>query len=168
MFIIDNSYSTNPYWESILGTFELLAFLVEEDDPDGVEVRFTNEAAPRTSKSSEELMEYARSVTARGNTDLEECLTPVLEAYGDKLFLHNAGRGSSELRPLSIYILTDGVWKRGGSPDAPMLILTHTLKECNLTRRQVGIQFITFGHNKEGLQYMKWLDDMSRGFGLDK
>jgi hypothetical protein len=120
------------------------------------------------STSSSDLIDYARTVHTRGDTDMEDALGSVTNEYENKLILQSLGRQTTSLLPLSIYILTDGVWARGGSPDAPMLALTETLKKYHLTRRQVGIQFITFGHNREGLEYMRLLDDMSKNFGLAK
>lgn len=120
------------------------------------------------SRNSTQLTDYARRIKARGNTNLEESLGIVLKQYENKLFLHEEGMEPAPVRPLSIYILTDGQWARGGNPEVPMLSLAEALKKYELTRRQVGIQFITFGRYEPGLLHMKHLDDMSKGFGLKK
>ena len=103
---------------------------------------------------------------------MERILTTVLDEHQEALHAHadqtRRGRRPPLVRPLSIYILTDGVWQGGGNPEVPMLGLVETLKNYNLTRNQVGIQFISFGDDAGGLERMHDLDEMSKGFGLEK
>lgn len=167
MFLLDSSFSASRHWADIRGVFEALSFIVEDDDPDGVEVHFTTvPEAKKISKLSSDLATHARTVQPRGDTNLEDNLKAILTEYENKLYLRSVGKLPSPVRPLSIYILTDGKWEGGGNPEVPMLGLAQSLKDYNLTRQQIGIEFITFGDDQGALLYMQNLDDMGKNMDL--
>jgi hypothetical protein len=139
---------------------------VEEHDPDGVELLFASSEESRKSRDSRQLTATATSVRPQGRGELETVLTNVLANYQARLVFSLCKK--QPIRPLSIYLLTDGAWEGGGNPEVPLLGLLETLKTPGLPANQVGIQFISFGNNPGGLKRMRELDDMSKGFDLEK
>lgn len=61
-------------------------------------------------------------------------------------------------KPLSLYILTDGVWEGKSDPRKPIQKLVQTLVGWRMDKAQVGIQFINFGNDPVGLQRLQYLD----------
>jgi hypothetical protein len=59
---------------------------------------------------------------------------------------------------MNLYILTDGVWEAKTNVEATIRNLVQTLNEVGKTRLQIGIQFISFGHNANALARMDRLD----------
>ena len=146
---------------------------MEKDDPDGVELHFANAQPMMRSKDSQRLAARARAVRPFGIVDINKILKPLLKAYGERIYQvadqRRRGGNPDDIRPLSVYILTDGRWdERQYGPEEGILLLVNTLKEHGLTRRQVGIQFISFGDDPDALANMTNLDNMSQHFGLDK
>lgn len=165
LFLVDDSTSMYACRSELCPLFRLLAFLVEEDDPDGVELLYANSRQRMRNENSAELADHVDNARWNGHTNLENRLTDILEEYGAKISARR-NRPTDVALPLSIYVLTDGVWEGGGNPEVPMMDLVQTLKELDLPREQIGIQFIGFGENAEGLERMRLLDEMSKGFGL--
>lgn len=143
----------------------MLAHIVIDCDPDGIDVLFTNEGTRRQSTSAEGLYNYALSIQARGYTDAEAAMETMLKDYEKKLrdygALRDAGRNPDPVRPLSIYFLTDGAWVAGGNPEVHFLLIGEALKALGLPRQQIGIQFISFGNRQDGLERLDLLDKMS-------
>jgi hypothetical protein len=160
---MDDSDSTSEHWDSMVNMLSLLSFILEGDDPDGAELHFTNSDERRTSPISDNLVATAKQVVPRGRTDISPRLTRIFKDYERRL------RENKDIRPLSVYVLTDGVWARSEeSPAIPLLALVQALKDTGKTRRQVGVQFVSFGSDEEGLERMQQLDDMNKSFGLEK
>lgn len=101
----------------------------------------------------------------QGNASMEARIDEILRSYGARLSTED------NVKPLSIYILTDGVWAlRGDGPETPIVEIISILSKGGYPREQLGIQFIGFGENREGLEQMQRIDTMSdpgSGFGLD-
>jgi hypothetical protein len=136
---------------------ELLASTVQNGDGDGVELYFTNSRewiAPRTSS---QLSRLARSIIPWGSTEISRTLGKVLNNYEARICLNkryrDKARASKVTRPLTVYVLTDGIWAGGGEPpEVQILSLVELLKEYGLPREQIGLQFISFGKDPEGLK----------------
>ena len=83
------------------------------------------------SKDSSKLTALANRTNPRGYTNVEDTLSVVLEKYEEELVLNQRRRLKNPsvgfARPLTIYILTDGVWRRGGNPEVPVFSLLEVL-----------------------------------------
>ncbi|KAK4952431.1 hypothetical protein LTR10_009237 [Elasticomyces elasticus] len=166
LFLIDDSTSMYASRPELCSLFELLAYIVEDDDPDGVEVLCANTGVSLKEKDSSKLSEHVNNnIKWKGRTHLESRLAQILGAYGEKL-LARGPRPKRPVTPLTVYILTDGVWQGGGEPEVPIMELVYTLANLGLDRKQVGVQFIVFGENRAGLQHLDKIDDMQGPYTL--
>ena len=98
-------------------------------------------------------------------------LSSIVRDYQESL---NRTQGSTSLvskyltkrtRPLSLYVLTDAVWQPTCNVPPVIQSLVKTLKDLNLHKQQIGIQFIRFGERPEGIKRLEELDKLKlRGF----
>lgn len=139
--------------------FRILASMVQDDDPDGIELRFTTSEECHQSRDVAELYRSATRATAGHGSSVEAALQKAVDQHVSLL-------KKDTTRLLSIYILTDGHWDHG-EPEALLLQLVHWLGELGLNRSSLGVQFISFGDDKIGLQRLQTLDDMHKGTAFD-
>jgi hypothetical protein len=158
-FILDNSFSTSSHWADICEDFRILASMVQSDDPDGIELRFTTSEECHQSRDVAELARSALRSTSGHGSDVEAALQKAVDQHVSRLKKDKA-------RLLSIYIMTDGNWDRG-EPEAVLLTLGALLEELGLNRSSLGVQFISYGSNKDGLQRLQRLDDMHKKGSFD-
>ncbi len=90
-----------------------------------------------------------------GVTDISIRLRTILDRYNTELL--QKADGGTKARPLNLYILTDGVWQPYCDAETPIKRLVRTLLQLKLDRAQVGIQFIRFGEDEEGILRMEKL-----------
>lgn len=163
-------------------TFANLAHILEKADEDGVDVSFTSHVdKTENSRRTESLATFIRSNFCKGAGGLcciERCLGTRIKKVIQEL-PSEAGSGLRRARgfrgilgkryigrPISIYILTNGVWDsspaaRKGlcNADLPIRRLIEELKRRNLPRDQVALQFIRFGNDETGIRRLRALDD---------
>jgi len=142
--------------------------MVESYDPDGMDLRFTTWPDKGTWQSSAKMRKVASETSCKGHTLMEKVLTPILEAYAEKLEAHPLDQQSAPVRPLSIYILTDGAWVDQDQPEVPIMAAIQALCDSGYPRAQLGIQFITFGRNEKAIEKMRMYDDMGEKAGLGR
>lgn len=157
-FILDNSFSTHRYWEQMCNLFRIMATILQGDDPDGMELRFTTSRQCLQSNDVTQLYNLACQMKPNEYSNVEEALEKAIAPHESRL-------RNGDKRPLTVYIFTDGAWSEG-EPDAVLLRLETLLQELELERLSLGIQFISFGDNKEGLKQLRLLDDMHEAYGL--
>lgn len=103
-----------------------------------------------------------------GYTDMSICLGKILNKHRLKLMEQRAKhpywkRGNTApVRPLSIYVLTDGNWQPGCDLAPSIESLVETMLSLGMKRSQVGIQFISFGDDKDGLERLAYLENLQR------
>jgi hypothetical protein len=167
VFIIDDALSMSDHWNEVETVFEVLAKIVKSADPDGIDLHFTMSDEVYNSKnmwginSSSKLVGYVRDRRRkiRGSINITYRLDAILGPYISKLT--NAYSRGGTVRPLNLYVLTDGVWEPGCDPSLAIKNLVDKLTgfEYNKDSKQVGIQFISFGKDEDGLKRLKDLDD---------
>ncbi|RFU28626.1 hypothetical protein B7463_g7721, partial [Scytalidium lignicola] len=173
VFLIDNSASMEPHWHDVIALLGVLAWMIKDADPDGLELYFTvSDGVPIRAKDTTPLVNALTSASRLGATNITFSLSNILDGYQSKLREQKPRRspwktprkGLKDVRRMSLYIFTDGKWE--GSDDAvtPIRNLVNHLKHLGFEKGQVGIQFISFGNDPEGLKRLKILDD---GLGLD-
>lgn len=167
MFIIDDALSMLDHWNDVESVFEVLAKIVKSADPDGIDLHFTMSDEVYNSKnkwgvnSSSKLVGHVRDRRRkiRGSVNITYRLDAILGPYIAKLT--NAYPRGGTVRPLNLYVLTDGVWEPECDPSSAVKNLVDKLRRFGYSKdsKQVGIQFISFGKNTEGLKRLSDLDD---------
>ncbi|RDW85934.1 hypothetical protein BP5796_04259 [Coleophoma crateriformis] len=159
VFLIDDAGSMKAHQTEVKRILGILAYLVKDSDPDGIELRFTNSDSYVQSKNSTQLVETFLSNTPRGLTDIRLRLGWILNEYSKTLKKQSQGRfwhRFKSVRSLNIYVLTDGIWQPISDVTSPINQLISNLKDNG--QYQVGIQFISFGSNEQALERLKYLD----------
>ena len=154
----------------VFNVVSLLTYMLKDSDPNGLDIGFTQSRQRVNSGKSTKLSAAASSATYQGVSDMRTRLSHILQEHKNKFgtFSTSSGpwykrTGSQEAqKPLSFYILTDGKWQPN---DVGPVIrdLVQTLKSKELPKEHVGIQFIRFGHDEQGIARLNNLD---HGLGL--
>jgi hypothetical protein len=166
------------HWSEAVFLLDILVTKTWNIDPDGVELVFCHGGisvnGKRKKKSDAEerkrllddfhnAMSHPETKPTTAMTDmstkLRELLSRWLKDYKYALQLNK------DKRPLTIYILTDGIWK-GMSSRA--LAVDETIKSFNDSlceagpfqrKRPVSLQFISFGHDLNAISRLQRLDN---------
>lgn len=165
VFLIDDSLEMAPHWEAVIDVLEALSYILKTVDPNGLDLSFTvSSDSLEDCKKTSRLVDMTKTRRLKGTTDMNLKLTSLLDEYQNAL---TKGRSNSifrrAVRPMNLYILTDGVWEKDCDVEAPIRSLVQKLVELGKGRIQVGIQFISFGNNTSALTRMDHLDS---GLGL--
>ena len=154
------------HWPKVNETFKALSYIVKETDKDGIDLYFTNsDTFYKNIKKTSKLLPIVEGHKQRDNstTDINFRLTKILDPY--KTNLENRRWFRSEPKPLSLYILTDGMWEAECTAVEPIRDAVRKLDDLRRGDTQIGIQFISFGDNPIGLERLVHLDD---GLNLQK
>lgn len=151
------------YWPEVVSLVRLLAYLVQLSDPDGIDIYYTITRETVKSKNSTDLIKLLSKTTLEGTSNIGLSLNNILGGYKRQLnSRYGAGTTailSEDMKPPSLYVLTDGVWQDDCDAKTPILDLVKVLLRLERPKGQVGIQFIRFGHDAVGIQRLKELDD---------
>jgi hypothetical protein len=173
VFIIDDSLTMSRLWQHVLPVFDVLAYIVKSADPDGIDLYFTMTEEKYNSRdwlgrnSSSKLLDVVRNRTKkmqqafRGSTNITYRLTSILNLYENKLTDQQNSRRGGMVRPLSLYVLTDGAWEPGSDASSAIKKVVDLLTRFGYTKddKQLGIQFISFGEDEVGLKTLEHLDN---------
>lgn len=136
----------------------ILTTVLQGLDPDGMELRFTTSRSYLKSNNISQLHQTACQEKPNAHSNVEDALDKAVEPHETRL-------RQGDMRPLTVYVLTDGNWM-DGNPEAVLLRLQTLLGELRLQRLSLGIQFIRFGNVKEGMERLNLLDEMHKSFDL--
>ncbi|KAK7746979.1 hypothetical protein SLS53_002167 [Cytospora paraplurivora] len=179
----------HPFKEQVINTFANLAHILEKADDDGLDVMCTSRSDRlEHDRRTERLVSFVRSSfreSTRNRCFIEASLNFLIskviqdlpsgagaQSKKRKGFMGLIGK-SYKGRPISIYVLTNGVWNSTQATstcgaDGPILQLIREIKDRNLRRDQVSIQFIRFGNDETGIKRLTYLDDaLMKDTGLD-
>ena len=156
-----------PHRTKVEGVVELLSSLTAPYDPDGLDLYFSTEAAKQSPKTPEEFLKLLRDRPASGLPDFRQRFATIIEKYQSRFgkrntlskLRHPNSTPSKGPRPLSLYVLTDGIWDPKCTLVTEIKKLVALLLDHKLPNKYVGIQFIRFGKDAEGAQRLKHLDD---------
>ena len=155
-----------PYWRHVKELLEPLTYLVKDGDPDGAELYFTVSTNRKQSKKSSDLVALVGRHQPIGNTDIRHRLGTILQKYCASLRDQVVPAGSWQSRPVAraatIYVLTDGKWAGGTNACDIIEDTLNVLKSLKCDRKQLGIQFISFGQDVDGLKRLEDLDDFGK------
>jgi|SRR2546423_178812 len=153
------------HWSKVISVFYVLAYMVKDSDPDGMDLLYTVSLERQKSKKPDRLRQHLNAKACGGRTDITLRLSIILHEYATALQEQATPRrflGSflkkKEVRPMSLYIFTDAVWQPRCNAAAPIKLLIKKLDELGLPDHQVGIQFIRFGQNQESIDRLEYLD----------
>lgn len=155
-------------WEEVIMLVGVLAYMVKPFDSNGLEMHYAISSSKSiTSKNSSPLVASLKNAKPKGMSDISIPLNSILEQYKSKIH-ENYGAGSrvtaksrNDVRPLTLYVLTDGVWQPKCDAETPIKNLVRKLIElkAEVPQKQVGVQFIYFGNNAIGKARVKKLDN---------
>ncbi|KAL9039625.1 MAG: hypothetical protein Q9214_004801 [Letrouitia sp. 1 TL-2023] len=170
IFVIDNTESMRLHRPDVLNVVSLLAYMLKDLDSNGLDVCFTHSTQKVNSGKSRKLSTVVSQVDFRGKSDMRTCLSRLFHEHKNKFGTTIAPSRSwyrrhvppTAQKPLSFYILTDGNWLP--NEVGPIIIdLVNRMQSKGLLKDHVGIQFIRFGENQQGIARLNHLD---RGLGL--
>ena len=154
----------------VVDVVSILSYLLKDRDDDGLDIYFTLSTKRRNSGRATKLSETVEKVAFKGISDMRTRLSQILRKYEDKFGTTTASSrswyqrlGSPEpQKPLSFYVLTDGKWDP--NEVGPVIMnLVNRMGEFKLRKDHVGIQFIRFGQDPNGIARLNQLD---HGLGL--
>jgi len=149
------------HWPDVEKVFGILVYMSKTLDPNGLDLYFTQSREKFHEKHSTQLVAIARKRMAtkeKGLSDMSTRLEHILEEYISSL-KRGQRTGVGKVPHLSIYIFTDGIW----TPSCDIVpIIKKTVMAMvglGLSKKQVGLQFISFGNSADGLGRMRLVDD---------
>lgn len=201
VFVVDDSHSMGELWKqnrsegaekpNVKTLLRLLCYLAKSKDDDGVDLYYFHhrDEGLRKVKRSTDVWVSISQRTFLDTTTPTTRLTKLLNDYREKLQRYRIERaryeqGSGKRRlfassapqrpkPLSLYVLTDGVWeddKQLGKPylDHTIKALVTELEASGCDKNHVGIQFISFGNHQFGIQRLQALDRLAASLNLER
>lgn len=171
MFLVDNSATMQQYKMDVKNIILLLAYIVKDSDKDGLDIFFTQDSQTVHSTKSSELSESIDQVRFRGISDVRGRLITLFQDHIDKFgaqvqpspsFPGHRPRPQFQ-RASSFYILTDAKWQPNNDVGGFIKDLVRRMKEKDVRKYRVAIQFIRFGHDPAGINL---LDELDHGLGL--
>jgi len=151
------------HWPNVCKTFKALTYLVRETGDAKIDLYFTiSQRCEKRVRKSKDLLPIVQAMEdeIRGKdstTDINIRLTQILEEY--KRNLDNNHWWRSKPKPLSLFIFTDGIWEEEVTASEPIQSAVTKLEDLRKDKRQIGVQFISFGDDPEGLGRLEHLDD---------
>jgi hypothetical protein len=150
------------HWPTVHKVFEALSYIVKEADKDGISLYFTiSETHEENAKRTSQLLSILDRVQTQENnstSNIDLRLGKILDDYKNNLDSKMRWY-KSETKPLSLYILTDGLWDSGSGGVEPIRNAALKLKDLQMNPHQIGIQFVTFGNDPDGWKRLRQLDD---------
>lgn len=169
IFLIDDSLSMKRHRLEVQALVGLLAYMVKDSDPDGIELFFTISGIKHRSPKgkSKELTKILHHKTYEGNSNIRSSLQTIVQNYKERLkepvkpaspWWSFKGRSAEPVRGQNVYVFTDGTWQPDCDPTEIIADLVGDLKEHKVLKEQFGIQFISFGNDPGGLATLERLD----------
>lgn len=159
----------NEHWTDVRELLDLLGYIVKHYDDNGVDIYFTNSSSKHGSvKTTTELLRVFDLYAPYGVHDMSARLWSIVADYQEDLRKLHASRSRlsrlslRRVRPLSLYVLTDAVWQPVCDVSPVITSLVGSLTDLNLHKKQVGIQFIRFGHSSVGIERLEVLDRLKQ------
>lgn len=148
------------HWEDMTQLLGIIAYMIKSFDKDGLDLYFAQSGVKHHSDNSSKLVgivEKRKVCKDLGFTDLSVRLERVLGEYAVKL--ERETRQGIATPGLSVYIFTDAIWTPLCDIVPAIDKMVRTLVKLQLPEKQVGLQFISFGTDTEGLTRLKLVDN---------
>ncbi|KAL1310564.1 hypothetical protein AAFC00_000843 [Neodothiora populina] len=161
VLLLDNAKTMSQHWPAVQSLTKLLLEITKDYDPNGIDIYFTIHGRHGKFKQINSVDKLNRIQPMRDMRSAPSRLGSVLENilvdYGKRLQSRRPGIFGGNPRPMSIYILTDGLWQDDAA--RAIRVMARTIDERRVNSDQVGLQFIRFGDEPSGIEKLKNLDD---------
>jgi hypothetical protein len=166
-----------PHWPQVLHVFDVLAYIVKHEDPDKMEIYFTNSKNHARGKNRHDFYNMLDNINTTGKCNMKLSLDRIVESW---LAEYEKSKKDSKRRAIAsmfhshkpkngvnIYVLTDGIWQTKphslGGVDEMIKKVVKRLNDKAMAADYIGIQFIRFGNDKYGIERLEKLDrDLGR------
>ena len=149
------------HWDSVVNLFEGLSYILKDVDKNGLDLFFTisrlHAESEKHTSALVTMVEKRKPTDRNAKTEINFRLTHILDKYKAKL--DDNSWWTKKPKPLSLYILTNGIWEDECRPEIPIMNTVRKLEDLRKDREQIGIQFISFGNDPKGLERLRHLDD---------
>ena len=164
---MDDAESMLDHWNQLKALYKDLVYMIKKKklDPNGSRLRFISSDYTIEKMNTTQMVEKVtfQKPKIRGMTDFAKRIENVLLNYLNKLEKDNS------TRPITIYVLTNGVWETSwaskSDKDHPLersatavANAVQRLDKLHAPDTQVGIQFIRFGNDRNGKRRLAYLD----------
>lgn len=151
-----------PHWRDVQILTYIFTSLLKTYDEDGMDVYFSSSEEPLNSRKVTPLMHSLFGHPTRNTSNIGSRLDSLVTDYIDKMNGHFHRTGllyrRQTLKPLNVYVLTNGIWEPKSDAESPIRRLVNALEQHGRVNRQVGIQFIFFGNDEAARQKLQRLD----------
>lgn len=155
-----------PYRGEARDVLDLLAYMLLESDPDGIDLYYTGDREKLRGKTHLSILKDFDNHPNEGTPDMRERFAEILGCYQERLGKKNGifkrvfGKHvpSKGPRRQNLYVLTDAVWQPKTTLTIEIEALVNDLLQHGLLNKQIGIQFIRFGNDEEGIERLNRLD----------
>lgn len=167
VIVIDDSGSmAGSLWTM---TSKVLAQLVRRAvrfDTNGIDVYFFNsKKAHENVGSTRQVMQVFNEVRPQGTTPTYDRLHSHLESYMRRF------KNDPDIKKLNLVFITDGPPDDEAEDDIKDEIasVAKRLEALDANKRQVGLQFVQVGNDKDATEFFEWIDDhIKKDRGLDR
>ncbi len=138
----------------------IIAYMIKTHDKNGLDMYFATSTSMYHEATSSKLVDIVRKKELCENmgwTDMSVPLEKVLGEYGNKI--QREKRKGIPSRGLNVYIFTDALWISTCNIVPAIDKMVSELITHQLPEKQVGLQFISFGDDREGLDRLKLVDN---------
>lgn len=160
VIIIGDSQSMLEHRKNMTELLGIFAYMIKAHDKDSLDLYFATSADKRNEKTSSKLVrivEKRRGSGDLGYTEMSVRLEQVLGDYTSKI--QREAKMAVRTRGLNVYIFTDAVWTPLCDIVPSIDRMVKTLTTYQLPEKQVGLQFISFGNNLDGLARLRLVDN---------
>jgi hypothetical protein len=136
---------------------DLLVYALKGFDSDGIDMHLSVARTKRTITKSSQLSQFLAKSSFMGQCNMAHCVGQIFEAYKEKI-----SKKAKDLKPASIYILTDAIWQPRCEVDTQITDFVKFLVDQGQWSRQIGIQFIRFGNDESSRLRLEALDTLNQ------
>lgn len=138
--------------------FSILSYIIKERDKTGLDLVFSSAPGDKHNHvKTSRLTDQVSNKKFDGTTNLMTVMENILDDYGRQL--EKSYRTHSRPVPkLNLYIFTDGLWRAQCDLVPAIDNIVRTMMEVHAPQSQIGIQFISFGNDQEGIARLDLLD----------
>ncbi|KAM6509941.1 hypothetical protein FALCPG4_017577 [Fusarium falciforme] len=153
IILIDNFYSMRQYQDLVAKTARVISYVTKVADDNGMDLFFASDPTKSQKHTTSKTVEQAikRMKIVKGKCHMKNCLLNIMKAVfkGDQ----------NTIKPTSIYVYTDAVWEDANEVASVIKTAIGRLAEVKEDNSTLMFQFIQFGNDEQGTEYLRKLDD---------
>ncbi|CAG8979420.1 hypothetical protein HYALB_00012453 [Hymenoscyphus albidus] len=161
------------HWNEVQNTLEALTYILKGVVPDGIDISLaTSKQQLNGIRSTTKLLRFldqqnAKFLLEKRMMDINSSISPILRKHTNAMREWTKSGSTKSPRSITLYILTDGIWKGDESIDINLDLLERDLNHFKYGDPNSGVQFITFGDDPVGSSHLDRLDNELRGYNID-